>query len=95
VREAYRELVPAALVEQEVDVAREGVEGDDEELTVTAVRLRTDPLPPEYGQIRAAFSSRFSNYARWDPLYEIPDVSDCLEEEPDYVESIGARGGVP
>lgn len=92
VRESYRELVPAALVEQEVDVTREDVDGDTEELTVTAVRLRTDPLPPEYGQIRAAFSSKFGNYARWSPMYELPDVSDRLEGEPEYITSLGARG---
>lgn len=94
VREAYRELVPAALVEQEVDVSREDVEDDqDEPLTLTAVRLRTEPLPPEYGQIRAAFSSRFGNYARWTPMYELPDVSDRLGGEPEYVSSLLRREG--
>lgn len=86
VREAYRELVPAALVEQEIALE----EGSDE--TVTAVRHRRDPLPPEYGQIRAQFSSQFGNYARWDPMYELPDVSDRLDTEPTYASTIGYRG---
>ena len=85
VREAYRELVPAALVEQEIALDEAGEE------TLTAVRHRADPLPPEYGQIRAQFSSQFSNYARWDPLYELPDVSDLLDEEPVYASTLGYR----
>jgi len=70
VREAYRELVPAALVEQEIELDH----SDGETETITAVRKRDDPLPPRYGSIRAQFSSQFGNYARWDPLYELPDV---------------------
>lgn len=88
VREAYRDLVPAAIVEQEIDVSRD----EDEEETVTGVRLRSDPLPPEYGEVRAQFASSFRNYARWDPLYELPDVSDRLDEDPTYADSLGARG---
>jgi hypothetical protein len=86
VRAAYRELVPAALVEQEI-----ALEEDSEE-TLTAVRHRRDPLPPEYGQIRAQFSSQFGNYARWSPMYELPDVSDQLEAEPEYANTLGYRG---
>lgn len=89
VRECYRELVPAALVEQEVDVARDDADGG---LAVTAVRLRSDPLPPQYGQIRSQFSSKFGNYAQWDALYELPDVSDRLDEEPEFVKSLSIRG---
>jgi len=85
VREAYRELVPAALVEQEIAL------DENSEETLTAVRHRADPLPPEYGQVRAQFSSQFSNYARWDPLYELPDVSDLLDEEPVYANTLGYR----
>jgi hypothetical protein len=88
VRECYQELVPAALVEQ--DIALANGEG-----TLTAVRLRDDPIPPEYGEVRAQFSNQFANYARWDPLYELPDVSDRLEEEPMYVQKLGYRGETP
>lgn len=86
VRAAYRELIPAALVEQEIALDEDGEE------TLTAVRHRVDPLPPEYGQIRAQFSSQFGNYARWDPMYELPDVSDRLDAEPVYASTLGYRG---
>lgn len=84
VRSAYRDLVPAALVEQEIETP----EGD----MITAVRHRNDPLPPEFGAVRVAFSSQFAGYARWDPLYELPDVSDRLEAEPRFASRIGYRG---
>lgn len=87
VREAYRALVPAALVEQEIPVA----EGADE--TVTAVRAREDPIPPQFGEIRARFSNQFGNYAEWDPLYELPDVQDRLDHEPVYADTVGGRRG--
>lgn len=86
VRDAYRDLVPAALVEQEIPVE----EGSDE--TVTAVRHRADPIPPEFGAIRARFSNQFGNYASWTPLYELPDVSDQLSHEPVYADKVGYRG---
>lgn len=79
VREVYRELVPAALVEQDIEL---------DAGTLTAVRLRSDTIPPEYGAIRAQFSAQFSNYARWDAMYDLPDVSDKLDEEPVYADSI-------
>lgn len=85
VREAYRELVPAALVEQEIAF------DEDADQSLRAVRHRRDPLPPEYGTIRAQFSSQFSNYARWDPLYDLPDVSDRLNADPVYADRLGYR----
>lgn len=87
VRECYRELVPAALVEEEIELVDQ-----DETVSLTAVRLRTDPLPPEFAEIRAQFSSQFGNYARTEPLYDLPDVSDRLEEEPIYSGRVGAGG---
>jgi hypothetical protein len=87
VREAYRELVPAALVEQEIGLE----EGSAE--TVTAVRHRGDPIPPEFGTIRAQFSNQFGNYAEWESLYELPDVSDVLEEEPMLAGNFGHQRG--
>jgi hypothetical protein len=79
VRQAYRDIVPAALVEEEIELDRPGVENPE---TVTAVRLREDPLPAEFSEIRAAFTSQFGNYADADPLYQLPDVEDRLEERP-------------
>jgi hypothetical protein len=87
VRDAYRGLVPAALVEQEIPVS------EDSDETITAVRLRTDPIPPEYGAIRARFSGQFANYAEWEPLYELPTVEDVLEDEPMLAGSVGYQGG--
>jgi hypothetical protein len=87
VREAYRDLVPAALVEQELQISEDGEE------TLTAVRHRRDPIPPEFGAIRARFSNQFSSYAEWEPLYELPDVSDRLEGEPWYAGVVGVQEG--
>ncbi|WP_227132347.1 hypothetical protein [Halorubellus salinus] len=87
VREAYRDLVPAALVEQEIALEEDGDE------TVTAVRHRGDPIPPEFGTIRAQFSNQFGNYATWDPLYELPSVDDVLEEEPMLTGNFGHQRG--
>lgn len=92
VREGYRELVPAALVEEEIEL--EEVDDQGEPLSITAVRLRTDPLPPDYAAIRAQFSARFANYARSDPLYELPDVDDRLEEPRPFSGRFGAGGSV-
>jgi hypothetical protein len=85
VREAYRDLVPAALVEQELQIS------EDSEETLTAVRHRRDPIPPEFGAIRARFSNQFSSYAEWEPLYELPSVDDVLEEEPYYANVVGVQ----
>lgn len=107
VRECYRELIEAgAFVEQEIAVApraapseedgRERVVASsskypDDAPTVTAVRFAGDTLPPEYGQIRAQFAGRFSNYARWDPIYELPDVDDILDRDPEVMSSLVVR----
>lgn len=74
VREVYVELVPAAIVEETVEVEKNG-----EELELTACRIRTEPIPPGYAEEQAQFSSLFANYAGATPLYEMPDVTDDQE----------------
>jgi len=61
VAEAYEELTPSALVEREIEINR-----PDEETTITAVRARTEALPPDVAQVRANFSERF-------PTRKLPD----------------------
>lgn len=65
------------LVEEGMEV--ETAHGETE--TVTAVRLRTDPLPADVSEVRAAFSNRFRAYAQFDPLYRLPSVEEP-EAEP-------------
>jgi len=61
VAECYEDLVPNTLVEREV--AAETADGVD---TITAVRARTETLPPDVATVRASFSERF-------PTHKIPD----------------------
>jgi len=68
VAEAYEDLEPAALVEREVEIDRP----DEETTTLTAVRARTETLPPDVAQIRANFSERF-------PTRKLPDRYDLPE----------------
>lgn len=75
VRECYCALYPYALVEEEMEV--EGTGGEMHSLT--AVRLRTDPLPAELSEVRAQFSSRFRAYAEFEPLYPLPEVDPSEE----------------
>lgn len=70
VRECYQELCPYALVEEQMHV--EGTDGEQHE--VTAVRLRTEPLPANLSEVRAQFSNRFRAYAQFQPLFELPEV---------------------
>ncbi|MFC4553555.1 MULTISPECIES: hypothetical protein [Halorussus] len=76
IAEAYEELVPQALVEETVRVT--GGNGDESERTV--VRLRTEPLPKNTEQLRAAFSQRFharDDESRYDlPEFEIQEDAD-------------------
>lgn len=64
------------LVEEEMSV--ETAHGEEE--AVTAVRLQTDPLPPDISEVRANFSNRFKAYAQFEPLYRLPDVDNPQRE---------------
>ena len=70
VAEAYDDLEPAALVEREVKIDRP----DEETTTLTAVRARTETLPPDVAQIRANFSERF-------PTRKLPERYDLPEAD--------------
>lgn len=76
VAEAYQDLEPAALVEREVEIDRP----DEETTTLTAVRARTETLPPDVAQIRANFSERF-------PTRKLPDRYDLPEVDRDEMAS--------
>jgi len=76
VAEAYRELVPEALVEESVAVPT----ADGETATRTVVRLRTEPLPKDAEQLRASFSDRFHDHDEYD--YRLPDVDVGEDADP-------------
>jgi len=67
VAECYEELVPNTLVEHEFTIRDPS--GDRQ---VTAVRTRTETLPPDVAKLRASFSDRFSN--QMPDRYSLPDV---------------------
>jgi hypothetical protein len=71
VAECYEELVPNTLVEHELTIR--APDGDRE---VTAVRARTETLPPDVAQLRANFSDRF-------PIRKMPDRYELPSVEPD------------
>lgn len=70
VAEAYDDLEPSALVERDVEIDRP----DEETTTLTAVRARTETLPPDVAQIRANFSERF-------PTRKLPERYDLPEAD--------------
>ncbi len=67
VAECYEELVPNTLVEHEFTIRDPSGDRD-----VTAVRARTEALPPDVAKLRASFSERFAN--QMPDRYELPDV---------------------
>ncbi len=71
VAECYEELVPNTLVEHEFEIR--APDGDRE---VTAVRARTETLPPDVAKLRASFSDRF-------PIRQMPDRYELPSVEPD------------
>lgn len=72
VAECYDEMVPNTLVEHDINVGAPGVEN----ASMTAVRTRSETLPPDVAQIRAAYSERF-------PRQNLPDRYELPEVDPD------------
>lgn len=68
VSECYDRLVPYALVEEPVTVTT----GDGTTSEMTAVRLRTSPIPPEKANAEAEFSTAFDPTS--EPEYRLPEV---------------------
>lgn len=97
VRSVYESITPSTLVEHELEV--EGPDGGQR--TVTAVRKRTEPLPDDLQAMEAQFSSRFRNYAKYEPVWQLPEadlqqdgwVFEVPEPSEEQV-SAAARGGV-
>ena len=71
VAECYEELVPNTLVEDEFTIR-----APDGDRPVTAVRARTETLPPDVAKLRASFSDRF-------PIRRMPDRYELPFVEPD------------
>ena len=71
VAECYEELVPNTLVEHDLTLRT-----PDRDRDVTAVRARTETLPPDVARLRAAFSDRF-------PVRKMPERYDLPGVEPD------------
>lgn len=69
VQECYEEMVPEGLVEEEITISNP----EGEERDVVAVRLRTDPLPPETTELQTTFSSRFRSRG-FETRYDLPEV---------------------
>jgi len=67
VAECYEELVPNTLVEHEFTIRDPSGDRD-----VTAVRTRTETLPPDVAKLRASFSDRFAN--QMPDRYSLPAV---------------------
>lgn len=78
VAECYRALVPAALVEEDMEIDRDG-----ESRTIPSVRLRTDPVPLDFGELQAQFSYRFGSVGS--PRYPVPDTG--VDDIPEWAES--------
>lgn len=68
IAEEYREMVPTALLEEELTVTR----GDGEQTTMVAVHRRDEALPDDLAKIRAQFSESFDPDSA--PKYTLPDV---------------------
>ncbi len=71
VAECYDELVPNTLVEHQFTIS-----APDAEREVTAVRARTETLPPDVAKLRASFSDSF-------PIRQMPDRYNLPAVEPD------------
>jgi len=71
VAECYDELVPNTLVEHEFTIS-----APDAKREVTAVRARTETLPPDVAKLRASFSDRF-------PIRQMPDRYSLPAAKPD------------
>ncbi|WP_324662418.1 hypothetical protein [Haloarcula sediminis] len=74
VAECYDDLVPSTLVEHELSIT-----SPDGEREVTAVRSRTETLPPSVADLRANFSDRFP-VRQWDTRYDLPETEPEPEE---------------
>ena len=71
VAECYDELVPNTLVEHEFTIS-----APDAAREVTAVRARTETLPPDVAKLWASFSDHF-------PIRQMPDRYSLPAVEPD------------
>jgi len=71
VAECYDELVPNTLVEHEFTIS-----APDAAREVSAVRARTETLPPDVAKLRASFSDRF-------PIRQMPDRYSLPAVKPD------------
>ncbi|ELZ14418.1 hypothetical protein C478_07332 [Natrinema thermotolerans DSM 11552] len=69
VTDMYLMLVPEVLVQESVEITNTQGETRD----VPAVRMRDDPLPHDLADVRARFSSVYSNYNTGGERYNVPD----------------------